>query len=216
MESLRAQYARGQSLMRQWNHELVEFERMRAYYKSQGQEPPYKTLGAFRRETRKPREEQSSAMQAWKRHTADDQQYERWKGILGAERMPKTLDKFEKLKYNKKYKQRFAQLKRERDIIKAINQKQWTDTFKEKARNTYYSLRESGIEISDHGVARFLQRGYTEEQLIEIHKKPFNYSQTDGKKVKFYNQIAVVYNSEETEVVSILDRLKKRGDWIEI
>ncbi len=86
--------------MRQWNGELVEYEQMKAYYKAQGQEPPYKTLGAFRRETRKSRDEQSPAMQSWKRHYSDSQQYERWKEVVGVENMPETLDKFQKMKYN--------------------------------------------------------------------------------------------------------------------
>lgn len=65
-ETLREQYAKGQQKMRQWNAEIVEYERMKAHYKKIGQDPPYTTLGAFRREVRKPREKQSSAMQAWK------------------------------------------------------------------------------------------------------------------------------------------------------
>ena len=65
-ESLREEYARGQQKMRQWNAEIVEYERMKAYYAEQGQEPPYKTLGAFRREARKPVEKQSIAMREWK------------------------------------------------------------------------------------------------------------------------------------------------------
>jgi N-acetylneuraminic acid mutarotase len=51
-ERLRKEYAQGQAKMRQWNAELVEYERMKAHYKSLGEEPPYKTLGAFRRAKR--------------------------------------------------------------------------------------------------------------------------------------------------------------------
>jgi hypothetical protein len=51
-EKARAEYARGQQLMRQWNAEIVEYEKMKAYYKSIGEEPPYKTLGGFRRAKR--------------------------------------------------------------------------------------------------------------------------------------------------------------------
>lgn len=51
-ERLRKQYAQGQAKMRQWNAELVEYERMKAYYKLLGEEPPYKTLGGFRRAKR--------------------------------------------------------------------------------------------------------------------------------------------------------------------
>ena len=101
-ERARAEYSRGQQLMRQWNAEIVEYERMKAYYAEQGQEPPYKSLGAFRREVRKPREKQSPIMQSWKRHYGDKQQYERWKELVGVENMPKTLAKFQKIKYNKK------------------------------------------------------------------------------------------------------------------
>ena len=37
---------------------------MKAYYAEQGQEPPYKSLGAFRREARKPREKQSDVFRS--------------------------------------------------------------------------------------------------------------------------------------------------------
>ena len=97
--------------MRQWNAEIVEYERMKAHYKKIRQEPPYTTLGAFRREVRKPREKQSPAMQSWKRHYADEKQYEHWKEIVGAENMPKTLAKFQKMKYNKRNQAKFELLR---------------------------------------------------------------------------------------------------------
>ena len=65
-EWARAEYSKGQQLMRQWNAEIVEYERMKAHYREIGQEPPYKSLGAFRREVRKPKEKQSLTMQEWK------------------------------------------------------------------------------------------------------------------------------------------------------
>ena len=98
--------------MRQWNAELVEYERMKAHYKELGQEPPYKTLGAFRREVRKPVDKQAPSMKAWKRHYADQQQYERWKEIVGAENMPKTLAKFQQIKYNRNTQERYARLEK--------------------------------------------------------------------------------------------------------
>ena len=109
-ERARAEYSKGQQLMRQWNAEIVEYERMKAYYAEQGQEPPYKSLGAFRREVRKPHEKQSPAMRAWKRHVPDKQQYERWKGIVGERYMPKTVDEFQQIKYNRDRQQEFEKL----------------------------------------------------------------------------------------------------------
>ena len=110
-ERARAEYSKGQQLMRQWNAEIVEYERMKLHYKELGQEPPYKSLGAFRREVRKPHEKQSPAMKAWKRHYGDQQQYERWKGVVGAGNMPKTLAKFQKMKYNKRNQAKFELLR---------------------------------------------------------------------------------------------------------
>ena len=110
-ERARAEYSKGQQLMRQWNAEIVEYERMKAYYAEQGQEPPYKSLGAFRREVRKPHEKQSPAMRAWKRHVPDKQQYERWKGIVGERYMPKTVDEFQQIKYNRDRQQEFEKLR---------------------------------------------------------------------------------------------------------
>ena len=58
--------------MRQWNAEIVEYERMKAYYAEQGQEPPYKSLGAFRREARKPREKQSDVFYSMRSCIAEE------------------------------------------------------------------------------------------------------------------------------------------------
>lgn len=37
---------------------------------------------------------------AWRYRKQDAKQYERWKGIVGKENMPKDLDSFQKIKYN--------------------------------------------------------------------------------------------------------------------
>ena len=71
-ERARAEYSKGQQLMRQWNAEIVEYERMKAYYAEQGQEPPYKSLGAFRREARKPREKQSDVFRSMRSRIAEE------------------------------------------------------------------------------------------------------------------------------------------------
>lgn len=70
-ERMREEYAKGQAKMRQWNAEIVEYERMKAHYKSLGEEPPYKTLGAFRREVRKPKEKQSNIFRSMRNFIAE-------------------------------------------------------------------------------------------------------------------------------------------------
>lgn len=208
-------YAQWQAGNRQLNREYLEYERMKAYYAEQGKEPPYKTLGSFRRARRS--DTLSPAFKAWKHRNRDIKQYENWKNTIGEKNMPKTLDEFQHIKYNKDTRAQFAQLQRERNTINSINRKKWTDLFKARARDAYYNFRKYGIELSDHGVARFLQRGYIEQEIVDIHNRPFNYvQQEDGKKIKYYNQIAVVYNPDGLEIVSILGKNKARGDWNEV
>lgn len=54
-------YAQWQAGNRQRNEELLDFQRMQKYY---GKNAPYKTLGAFRREARKPVGEQSNTFRS--------------------------------------------------------------------------------------------------------------------------------------------------------
>ncbi len=76
-ETLRTQYAVGQQKLRQWNAEILEYERMKDHYKKIGQPPPYSTLGAFRREARKPREQQSVALQEMRSRIAEENRAQR-------------------------------------------------------------------------------------------------------------------------------------------
>ena len=120
----------------------------------------------------------------------------------------------QQIKYNKPNE--WEVLKRERTTIEKINGKNWTDSFHKKAIDTYYHFRGKSIEFTDHGVARYLSR-MTEEQFWEIHNKPFNYKQEDGKLVKYYGNTAIIYMADTKEVVSIInDRKNARSDWSEI
>ena len=92
-------YAQWQAGNRQRNDELHEYERMREYYAAKGIDAPYSTLGAFR--TARRRDELSPAFKAWRYRKADAKQYEEWKAILGAKNMPKDVDSFQEIKYNK-------------------------------------------------------------------------------------------------------------------
>ena len=60
-------YQAWQAGNRQRNDELLEFEQMRAYYESRNEEPPYKTIGAFRRARRAQSESYKENRQVWKK-----------------------------------------------------------------------------------------------------------------------------------------------------
>ena len=57
----------------------------------------------------------------------------------------------------------------------------------------------------------------TEDEFRSIHKKTFNYVQTDGRLVKYYDNKAIIYNAETKEIVSCyVDQKRIKGDWNEI
>lgn len=92
-------YQMWQAGNRQRNTEMLEYEEMKRYYAGRESEMPYKTLAAFR--TARRRDELSPAFKAWRRHRIDEKQYKRWAEILGKENMPKDIDIFQQIKYNK-------------------------------------------------------------------------------------------------------------------
>ena len=57
----------------------------------------------------------------------------------------------------------------------------------------------------------------TENEFMEIHNKPFNYVQADGRLVKHYNNTALIYNAKTKEIVSCYGEQRKlRNDWNDI
>ena len=182
--------------------------------KHYGENAPYKTLGAFRRESRKQADEQSPAMRKWKHRRADENQFERWKKVKGFRNCPETLDKLQEIKYNDS--EEWERLKRERKTLSDIQEKPWTDTFREKAIKTYYEFREHGVEFTDHGVARFLSR-MTKEDFWKIHTQPFNYVQDDGRMIKYYGNQAIIYLPDTKEIVSVIvNRRTAKEGWNEL
>ncbi len=102
-------YAAWQVGNRQLNRELLQYGRMREYYKGREEEMPYKSLGTFR--TARRSNNLSPAFKKWKYRNADKNQYERWKEIIGEANMPKTLDDFQEIKYNKRNQADFELLR---------------------------------------------------------------------------------------------------------
>jgi hypothetical protein len=202
-------YAAWQAGNRQLNRELLEYNRMKEYY---GENAPYKTLGAFRRARRS--DNLSPKFKAWRYRQMDQNTFERWGLVKDFRNCPQTLDKLQEIKYNKV--EQWELLKRERKTVSDINAKQWTKSFHDKAIDTYYHFREYGIEFTDHGVARFLQRNIVFDKVVELSKKPFNYIEQDKKYIKFYDSLAIIYTEKQKEIVSVVKRATIKGDWNEI
>lgn len=71
---------------------------MQEYYAKKKQPAPYTTLAGFRRARRS--DNLSPTYKKWRYRKADENQYERWKSIIGEENMPEDVDKFTDIKYN--------------------------------------------------------------------------------------------------------------------
>lgn len=97
-EKYREQYAKAQMQMRQWNKELNAYGAYRELCKQRGEEPTYKTLGAFRRAYRS-KEGSLPYAKTYYVHR-DAKQFEEFKAIIGEENVPKTIEKFQEMKYN--------------------------------------------------------------------------------------------------------------------
>ena len=153
----------------------------------------------------------------YKQEGADQRQYAKYSELLGELDELKSLDAFKKIKYNKP--EEFNVLSRQYETFKKIKAKNWSDDFKEKARETYKQFREHGIEMSDHALARFLSRQqqkgfapYTLEDIAKQHKMPVNYVHED-RIIRYYDKRALIYSSETNEMVSIVQRNTPKGEW---
>lgn len=151
-----------------------------------------------------------------KNRAYDQKQFERYKNVVGSSAAGKTFDKFQDLKYNSP--EEFGKLQRNYKTFKAIDGKQWSDEFKAKAKRTYKQFRKNDVEMSDHALARFLDRSkkagapMTVQSISDHLKKAVNYAE-DGKSIRFYDEIAVITNDETNEVVSLVRRKNAKSTW---
>lgn len=133
----------------------------------------------------------------------------------GSENLPKNLAEFQELRYNKN-KEVYQKLQREKRTISAIKNKGWSESFTKKAVESYYEFRKRDIEFTDHGIARFLSRGFSFDEVESIIKRPFNYYQADGKYIKYYDKTAVIFSVDKGAIVSVINRKSAKEDWHEI
>ena len=146
--------------------------------------------------------------------TVDRQMYDRRKIVLG-EDMP-SVTQFRQMKY--KDAEAFASLERQYKTFREVAEKDWTDEAKERAISAYREIRAAGFEVSTHFLARQLEEkrnpGGEVAALIEIMKKPANYTQVDGREVKWYNNYALIYEPKTHEYVSVVYRKNAKKEWI--
>lgn len=131
---------------------------------------------------------------------------------------PESLAEYYRIKYNEP--ERWARLRRDHDTLLKIDQKSWSPEFKQKAVDTFLAFQAEGVEISDHGVARFLARSngakgflpYTVKEIVLQMRMPINYRQNDGRVVRLYKDRAVI-STPEGIIVSVINRKHPKDSW---
>lgn len=154
-----------------------------------------------------------------KNKSSDRKQLEKYKEVLGKE-SPKTLKDFQELKYNNSNEWNIKQ--REYSTINSINNKEWSNIYKEKVKVAYYDFRKDNVELSWHGAQRFVDRNtdkrgnvlFTQKDIVDSFNSKPNYTQQDGRLVNFNNGIAIIRNNETNEIVSIVVRKNPKEGWI--
>ena len=212
-------YAAWQVGNRQLNREMLEYGRMREYYKGREEEMPYKSLGTFR--TARRSNNLSPAFKKWKYRNADKNQYERWKEIIGEEEMPKTLDDFQEIKYNKGIKETFTHLEnvfQGYSVYKRANPeatpRDYRTALKLKEQGTQgtiqipaqiidtkdYSFRDDHVN-SEH------KRNLTRENAEDVIKNSIvSIVQWKGQRVLYYSQNgATVIDKKTKEIITTWD-----------
>lgn len=154
-----------------------------------------------------------------KNKSSDRKEFNKFKEVLEKE-SPNTLKDFQELKYNNSKDWNIKQ--REYSTINSINNKEWSNIYKEKVKLTYYDFRKDNVELSWHGAQRFVDRNtdkrgnvlFTQKDIVDSFNSKPNYTQQDGRLVNFNNGIAIIRSSETNEIVSIVVRKKPKEGWI--
>jgi len=143
----------------------------------------------------------------------DLQQYENYIGVLGNNRLPRSVSGFQKMKYNETKKR--ETLKREKATISSIDSKSWSDSYKEKVKKSYYDLRAENIEASWHGAQRFEQHGrssgVTAKEVAERLRSKPDSIQGDGRELYKVGVLDVIRNPNSSEIVTVVNRRGKRN-----
>ena len=132
--------------------------------------------------------------------------------------LPKTLEKFVKIKYNNDGA--YDRLAREYKTIGRINKYAESPEIAKRDISTYYRFRQDDIEMTDHSIFDYHlrefkgdgTRNYDYNKIVEIIKKPPNYfDKNTNRNVNYYDRIAVLSETDTKEIVSIIKgRLNKK------
>ena len=127
---------------------------------------------------------------------------------------------------NVKLVSRLSKGKLKGSILKEIysdiqNKLDWKKEFKVKCISTVkHFSKKHDIILSDHAVIRFIsqksgkgKRHFSEKELVSIWNRQPNYKESKNRLVKYYEDIAIIYNASDKVVISIVVRKGVKKTW---
>lgn len=207
-EAARGAYARSQMQMRQWNNEMNEFAEMQ---KLQGEEPTYKSLGAFRRAYRS----EEGTLAYAKSHYArrDAVELESIRRVLGAGNAPTTLAKFQEMKYNKTAPSGYRRLRQEKrqetDYLTAASGGKHHGKFVDFAKHLNSKQLEKSIRTYNKTIEEHKQK-IADPRLIYPDWDSFDERQKAGYMRKWEKDIA--RNTQERNVAIGVLKRRRNGE----
>ena len=144
----------------------------------------------------------------------DSAMYYRRRDILGEHIV--SLAEFRQAKYNDIEK--YNGIEHDYDVFQKINAKPWGPVFKQECKDSYIYLRDRDTLTNEHSVSRIVQRGVHDkglklDDIVTQWHQPPNYLQPDGRKVRFYNGIALIGQDGDAEIATFVLRNNPKTDW---
>lgn len=153
---------------------------------------------------------------------ADIAEYKQIVEVLGVKNTPISLAKFQDLKYNDG--EGYAWLKRDVRFNQELATKDWSESFKEKSRQSYQYFKQNDISMSTHALSRLPRLNnskfvnVSEEDIVQLLQGKPNFLEGGQKYVYFApdKQLAVIKNQDSGDVVSIVRRKSEKEDWLDV
>lgn len=197
-------YNRNQALQRQWIKESREFHEAKALY---GDDMPYQTLGGFRRASRSG----SPQYEMVHKRNVDNNQFNRWKGVVGEENMPKTLAEFQDLKYNKSVE--FEKLHRQVTTQRIVN-RMGTESLPLKIQTDKQGKHIEGAKTFNATAGKSVLSAKNEKEAVKMAQDIVE--KHHGKGEICYDRKGRWQNQEVVSVGFVVGKvLDKEGKWTE-
>lgn len=118
----------------------------------------------------------------------------------------------------------YAWLKRDVRFNQELATKDWSESFKEKSRQSYQYFKQNDISMSTHAISRLSRINkpkfviVSEEDIVQLLKGPPNFIEGEHKSVYFDvdKQLAIIKNQESGDVVSIVRRNSEKEGWKDV